>query len=1277
MLTLDAQGKNNVSWVINIGTELTTGANAQVKFINLGTNGGRDNGLFWNAGSGITFGATNVIAGNYLAGTSITFGTTVPAVGSGSGRALAAAAVTFDGTATMDALGGPGNGDMTGGLALSGGAVVSAGYVLLSANGAYAQGLSGVVLTPGTIYSTTGVTLDGASANAVLAAPATLTVFKTIATLTGTNTYTGATIVDGGTLITGGGNLPLNSNVSLIDSNNDGVSGSLIFNQASDGAFGGVISGIGSVTKQNVGALTLSGANTYTGGTAITGGTLVASTASLPVNRPVVLSNGGELVLDQSINGSFGGVVSGAGSFAKKGAGSLTLTGANTYSGATTINAGTLLLSGAGAVNGSSGITLNGLDAKLVQTSSQAGTAPILITTGTLDGTGTVGAVTVGAGTGGIVTNGAGTLGSLTLASLTFNGAGAISLNKLNDTATPALVIGGALATTPAGGQVTLAFGTSPTWATGSTYNLISYGSFAGLTTDFTLAPIAGLAARQVATLGKTGAGAGFITLAVVGDSPVWTGVASGAGTTTAIGGGQNWKLIGTGSGTEFLANDLALFDDTATGTTLVTINDGTFSPATTTFNNSTKTYSLTGSNGINTGTLVKNGTGLLTLSTPNTYTGGTTINAGTVALANGGTLGASTGALAVNNATLDLGGTNQSVGTVALNGSTIRNGTLTGSGYTSSGAQVGAVLAGPALFTNTSGTTTLTAVNTYTGGTAVTGGTLVASTASLPVNRPVTLAAGTELVLVEPAAGTFGGAISGAGTIRKQGPGSLALTLPTATAVQIETGSLRLGGPVGSTTVFTGASLFGAGNISGNLVNRGVVSPGFSPGVITVSGNFTQSAAGLLLVEFASAASFDQLQVTGTAALDGTLQLSLLGGYNPAGQTFAVLTAANGVSGTFAAITGAAAIDAVVSYGANAVNVAFVQVPFVSFALTPNQTAVAAAAQNSPAITAALNLVPLKSQLPAAYNALSPQGYEIWSDIAFARATALADRYQRASQQIPDHGDVYFDAGQRRGRAGGDLDVASSSYTSEAGLVGANTVVNPHLVVGALFEYDETTSDLGAYGSQGNCKSYLLGARASWVRDAWFANGLLAYGYDDYESHRSIVLPGVSARADSETAGHQWFADISAGRRFNAGILTLSPFVGGLVGGWHANGFTETGAGVFNASVENQSARSLQSQAGLEAALNLKVGALGVRPHVRATWLHEFANDPRFIGATIDSNTFAVATREPDPDTLRLAAGLQVEISPHIACFGEYSQQTGNPTRILGEWRAGLSYGF
>lgn len=120
-LILDAQGQNNAFWVFQIGTSLSASVNSTVTFINVGSNGGADLGLFWNAGTEITVGADSDIAGNYISGTSITLGTGT----SGGSRALALASVSLDQN-QLDAFGGPGGGDLTGGLAYDlGGAIVA------------------------------------------------------------------------------------------------------------------------------------------------------------------------------------------------------------------------------------------------------------------------------------------------------------------------------------------------------------------------------------------------------------------------------------------------------------------------------------------------------------------------------------------------------------------------------------------------------------------------------------------------------------------------------------------------------------------------------------------------------------------------------------------------------------------------------------------------------------------------------------------------------------------------------------------------------------------------------------------------------------------------------------------------------------------------------------------------------------------------------------------------------------------------------------------------
>ncbi len=110
-LVLDARGRNGAFWVFQIATALTTSVNSTVIMIHPGSNGGKDCGIFWNAGSGITIGANNRIAGNYLAGTSITFG----AKSQGGGRALARAGVSLANN-QLDAKGGRSGTGWSGGL---------------------------------------------------------------------------------------------------------------------------------------------------------------------------------------------------------------------------------------------------------------------------------------------------------------------------------------------------------------------------------------------------------------------------------------------------------------------------------------------------------------------------------------------------------------------------------------------------------------------------------------------------------------------------------------------------------------------------------------------------------------------------------------------------------------------------------------------------------------------------------------------------------------------------------------------------------------------------------------------------------------------------------------------------------------------------------------------------------------------------------------------------------------------------------------------------------
>jgi hypothetical protein len=81
--------------------------------------------------------------------------------------------------------------------------------------------------------------------------------------------------------------------------------------------------------------------------------------------------------------------------------------------------------------------------------------------------------------------------------------------------------------------------------------------------------------------------------------------------------------------------------------------------------------------------------------------------------------------------------------------------------------------------------------------------------------------------------------------------------------------------------------TLSGTGEIIGNVLNEGVVSPGNSPGTLDVSGNFAQNSGGILKMEIASTSSFDKLLIGGALMAGGTLDIDLLSFMPSAGDSF------------------------------------------------------------------------------------------------------------------------------------------------------------------------------------------------------------------------------------------------------------------------------------------------------------------------------------------------------------------------------------------------------
>src|SRR5271166_5355040 len=165
--------------------------------------------------------------------------------------------------------------------------------------------------------------------------------------LAGGNTYTGGTTINAGTLEIGNGG----TSGSIAGNINDNAT--VAFNRSDSVTFGGVISGTGALVQMGSGTLTLTADNSYGGSTTInTGSTLQLGNGGTTGSIVGNVTDNGTLALNRSDTVTFGGVVSGAGNLVQLGTGTTILTGNNTYTGSTKINAGTLQI-GNGGTSGS------------------------------------------------------------------------------------------------------------------------------------------------------------------------------------------------------------------------------------------------------------------------------------------------------------------------------------------------------------------------------------------------------------------------------------------------------------------------------------------------------------------------------------------------------------------------------------------------------------------------------------------------------------------------------------------------------------------------------------------------------------------------------------------------------------------------------------------------------------------------------------------------------------------------------------------------------------
>jgi autotransporter-associated beta strand protein len=763
------------------------------------------------------------------------------------------------------------------------------------------------------VNTTASQTLSGAisgSGSLVKSANGTLT-------LSGSNSYTGSTTISGGRVIanstnalgdastaitvSGGAYLQLGTNITrtgavtfdggyLSTANGSSLTkngGSYVLTNAAE--IVAVLGGTAGLTRGGAGLSVLWNSNTYTGATVVNGGTLrldgtgnLSSSTTLQVDSGATFSMTGIFLTSNNVtvagltgagtvyggagtltvnkttgqSDAFSGNIQGGIGVTQTGDGQFALAGSNSYTGVTSVSggilnladanglgstaAGTTVASGAvirlqGTNAGGSGIAV-GAEALTISGMGRGGSGGALRTvtgTNTWQGGITLAAdARIGAASGSTLTIDVASGNAISSANfnLSVEGAGNIVVNDAISLGT------GGLLKTNSSGSLTLAASNTYSGAT-----VIQSGRLV----------LSGNGRLGSGAITISNANDGRLELAVTGTNVMANDISGNGGLVSSSGETRFTGAVTTTGGLTVSNSTVRIGNGGTTGSYSggTVLSDVAAQLAVDRSDAYTHGGAISGS-----GSLIKYGSGTLTLTSLNSYSGGTFLNGGWLTAGHTNAFG--TGSITVGSGTtlnltnfvvgnqiVNNGGTILSTGT--LSDVTATNGTTDIGGNNSTVAEVGG-----SATVNVSGSNVT--VNQATGGTlnvsgsdarvaTLSGGTVNANAAGLVVTNfnggNIAVSNGLTVGL---RGGSSSGLITGAGGVVKQSSDTLTLTANNTYtgATTVEAGKLVVNGSVSSaTTVQSGATLGGSGTLaSATIQSGGTIAPGNSPGTLTLT---------------------------------------------------------------------------------------------------------------------------------------------------------------------------------------------------------------------------------------------------------------------------------------------------------------------------------------------------------------------------------------------------------------------------------------------------------
>ena len=525
------------------------------------------------------------------------------------------------------------------------------------------------------------------------------------------------------------------------------------------------------------------------------------------------------------------------------------------------------------------------------------------------------------------------------------------------------------------------------------------------------------------------------------------------------------------------------------------------------------------------------------------------------------------------------------------------------------------------------------------------------------------------------------GGAAS---SVTKTGGGTLTLEAANTFAgnTNINAGVLQLNGSLaGGASVSAGATLTGVGTVAGAVTSNGTLAAGNGIGTLSFGSGLTVNG-GTVDVELDDAGTTagvnnDLYDVTGAATINGgTVNVIAADGTYSDGLEYTFLTAAGGLTGTFAGVTdNLVFFDTVLAYDATSARLVFTEVTFDQLGGTCNQIAIGGYLESLEStatgdLANVLAAVGNASSVAAVQRSLDQLGGQIYPTLASAQvqhtSTNLAMIRDEVAFNVPRLASGQRCAGWVRGYGiGGHTtqdDCGTSGYDYRTGgtEMALLTGVGRPFMMGIFANFAWSDIDLNTVDQGGTVNSYQFGGLLEYIGHYGYTLGMFGAGVQEYDVTRQINSVGLNRTAKSEFDGNQSFVYLEQGTVVDARTWAWMPHVALQYVQVDQDGFVETGANSVNLVGQSVDAESLRGFLGVSVEQTAPISGGLATTRLRTGWVHEYLDTEYFFTSRYASASESVTLVGNDPgrDWCAVSASTRIALGPHWSLLGNYQGQ-------------------